>query len=86
MACGSLDAPMAGVPAQYQNRAACMTACAGFDKTHDYGSTAVGNSLACRLFHATNAAQVGLGPAVKLTHCPHTSATPTGPCAGPPAP
>lgn len=78
-ACGTLAAPIAGIPAQYQDAAACMTACAGFDKTHAYGTTAAGNSLACRLYHATNAA---VSATTAVTHCPHTAATPTGPCAG----
>jgi hypothetical protein len=82
-ACGTLAAPIAGIPAQYQDAAACMTACAGFDKTHAYGTTAAGNSLACRLYHATNAA---VSATTAVTHCPHTAATPTGPCAGVAAP
>ena len=79
-ACGTLDAPLIGIPAQYQNAAACMTACAGFSKTNLYSVTSRGDSLACRLYHATNAAITGNG----VTHCPHTAATPTTgtPCTG----
>ena len=80
--CGSLDAPIAGVPAQYQNAAACMTACGGFNKmkTLVAGATnSSGDSLACRIYHITNAA---ISAANAVTHCPHTAATPTGPCSG----
>jgi hypothetical protein len=87
-ACGSLDAPLPGNPRdangnplfQYLNMANCMTACAAFDKTHAYGTTAAGDSLACRLYHATNAA-IAVTPN-GVMHCSHTAANPTGPCAG----
>jgi hypothetical protein len=87
-ACGSLDAPLPGNPKdatgnplfQYQNMANCMTACAAFDKTHVYSTAAAGNSLACRLYHATNAA-IAVTPNGEM-HCSHTAANPTGPCAG----
>lgn len=62
----------AGGNGQYASAAACMTACAGFDKAHLYGLTASGDSLACRLYHATNAAITGNATA----HCPHTAAVP----------
>jgi hypothetical protein len=74
-ACGSLDTPIAGVPAQYQNAAACMTACGGgttgFNKSKTYVGvpTPTGDSLACRLYHVTNAA-ISMTNAV--AHCPHT--------------
>jgi hypothetical protein len=64
----------AGGNGQYASAAACMTACAGFDKTHLYGLTASGDSLACRLYHATNAAISGNA----TVHCPHTAAAPAG--------
>src|SRR5439155_3686266 len=61
--CGSLDAPITSVPAQYQNMAACMTACGGattgFNKSKPLVAGATnssGDSLACRLYHVTNAA------------------------------
>jgi hypothetical protein len=74
--------------AQYADMAACTQACAGFNKTNLYvlgGTPAApaGDSLACRLYHATNAA---ISAANATTHCPHTAATPTGPCAGTAAP
>jgi hypothetical protein len=84
-ACGLMGASATG---QYTDMAACVTACAGFDKTAaakyvvngGVSPTANpgGNSLACRLYHATNAAITGN----TVVHCPHTQATPTGPCAG----
>jgi hypothetical protein len=87
-ACGSLDAPLTGNPRdatgnplfQYRNLANCMTSCAAFDKTHDYGMTATGNSLACRLYNAISAA-IAVTPDA-ATYCPYTAAAPTGPCAG----
>ena len=82
--CGSLDAPIAGIPAQFKNLAACMTACGGadtgFDKKHLYtidgaktpAVPPAGDSLACRMYHLTNAAA---SAAAATTHCPHTGAT-----------
>lgn len=64
----------AGGNGQYADMAACMTACNGFDKTHLYTITSSGDSLACRLYHATNAAITGMATA----HCPHTAAVPAG--------
>jgi hypothetical protein len=91
--CGSIDTPLTGITPQYQNMNACMTACGTFDKTKLYtlnGNPASpsGNSLACRLYHATNAAywtKVGNVSNTAL-HCTHTAETPTGPCAGTAAP
>jgi len=86
--CGSLDAPISGVPAQYQNVAACMTACGNFNKSKPLvaGTTnSPGDSLACRIYHLTNAA---ISTANATTHCPHTQMTTTAPnpCAGTPMP
>jgi hypothetical protein len=74
--CGSLDAPLTGIPAQYQNMAACMTACGGattgFNKSKPLVAGATnssGDSLACRLYHLTNAA---ISASNATTHCPHT--------------
>jgi hypothetical protein len=64
----------AGGNGQYADMNACMTACGGFEKTHLYAITASGDSLACRLYHATNAAISGNATA----HCPHTAAAPAG--------
>lgn len=65
----------AGGNGQYASMAACMTACAAFpNATHAYGVTAKGDSLACRLYHATNAAEAGNA----MVHCPHTGPSPAG--------
>jgi hypothetical protein len=46
-----------------------MTTCAGFATTPAYSDAVKsGNSLSCRIYHATAAS---LAPAV---HCPHTAA------------
>jgi hypothetical protein len=82
-ACGSKDAPLTGITAQYQNMAACMTACSGFDKTKAYSTSASGDSLACRLYHVTNASVSSM---TAMTHCAHTGPSPLpagNPCAAP---
>ena len=69
--CGSIDAPITGAPAQYQNLAACQTACGNFNKSKPLVAGATnssGDSLACRLYHTTNAAITGNA----TLHCPHT--------------
>lgn len=84
-----------GANSQYASMTACLTACngdgtathPGFDKTHLYTvdatmtppKTPSGNSLACRIYHTTNAS---LDAAHATQHCPHTQETPNGPCAG----
>ncbi len=90
-ACGSLEAPLPNDPRdstgnpiyQYRNMASCIAACDGFDKTHAYSTTAAGDSLACRLYYATNAS-ASVGDAVM--NCPSTAATAKGSCAGTPMP
>jgi hypothetical protein len=90
-ACGSLDAPLPGNPKdasgnpliQYRDMADCLTVCAGFDRTHPYRLTSAGNSLACRLLHATRAV-LDLDNA--KTECRYTGMVPLGPCAGMPTP
>jgi hypothetical protein len=91
-ACGSLDVPLPGNPRddtnnplfQYQNIDNSVSSCATFNKTHAYATTATGDSLACRLYHATNAAFAI--PPNGAMHCSHTAANPTAPCAGAAAP
>ncbi len=61
----------------------CLTVCAGYDKTHPYRTTSAGDSLACRLRHATSA---GLGLDDAKVACRYTGMTPTGPCDGTPTP
>ena len=102
--CGSMDAPImlggTAITPQYKNQAACEAVCkngdatatppiTAFDKTHLYGPTAAGNSLACRFNHWTNAASnAAVTPptaqsiAGTQTHCNHTAPQPTGPCSG----
>jgi hypothetical protein len=87
-ACGSLDAPLPGNPRdatgnplfQYLNMTNCVMSCATFDKTHEYSTMAAGNSLACRLLHATSAA-IAVTPN-GASDCSYTAADPTGPCSG----
>jgi hypothetical protein len=86
--CGSSDAPITGVtpvaPAvPYKNLGDCMSKCAGFATTTAYSTAATsGNTLACRLFHLTNAANyaaMGMNTTAQ-NHCGHSLATPTGQC------
>ncbi len=78
----------AGTTGQYASMQACTDACANFDKTHAFtvdtttfpSATPRGDSLACRLYHTTNALITGNA----AMHCPHTKAlTESGnPCFG----
>jgi hypothetical protein len=57
---------MAACPDKWADAAACMAACAMFDDAETYDATDVsGNTLACRLYHATAAS---VDP---VTHCGH---------------
>jgi hypothetical protein len=62
-----------GTNAQYGgDMSQCMTACANYATMPPYSSTVTnGNSFACRLYHATQAAADPAG------HCGHTAATST---------
>jgi len=64
---------VAACPAQYPSMGDCWSACTAFSPGPLYASGVTsGNTLSCRLAHATMAA---LDPA---THCPHTApASPT---------
>jgi hypothetical protein len=69
----------------YADQAACETACAGFAKAPAYSAPAAnGNTMACKLFHLTNAAlyknQAVPDPALHNTHCGHTLTPATGVC------
>jgi hypothetical protein len=91
--CGTLDAPNAnitvpagscGSPAGtntncfYQNEADCVTKCNAFVKTPLYSAaTTSGATLACRLYHITNAA---VSDTAAGTHCQHTGPAPTAAC------
>jgi hypothetical protein len=86
-ACGSIEAPLPGDPKdaagnplfQYRNQERCVSACDGFDKTHPYSTTAVGDSLACRLYRAVKAAT---SPANATTYCFSTGFNANDDCAG----
>jgi hypothetical protein len=81
--CGTDAAPVTGVTNRYTTLAACMTACAGFDKTTPYSATAPnGNTLACRINHLTNAAANAAPATVAAwnTHCGHTLSPATAVC------
>ncbi len=88
-ACGSLQMPLPGDPKdatnnslfQYQNMADCVQACAGLDKTHAYSPSARGNSLACRLYQATQAV-ISVMPNGVMSCADTASTPPTGRCAG----
>lgn len=91
-ACGSLDVPLPGNPTdatnnplwQYRNMGDCMQSCANYDKTHAYSTSAMGNSLACRLLQATSAA-ISVTPNGKM-YCAYTADFARGPCVGTPSP
>ena len=69
--CSLVLSECTGANAQYGgDMGQCMTACGAFATTPAYSSsTTSGNSVACRLYHATAAS---LNPG---THCAHTAAT-----------
>jgi hypothetical protein len=88
--CGTKDAPNPNVTpggncggaaptdCLYQNEADCVTKCNLFTKTPLYSATTTsGNTLACRLYHITNAA---VSDAAAVTHCQHTAPTPVAAC------
>lgn len=80
-ACGSIEAPLSGDPTdatgnhlfQYRNQERCVSACAGYDKTHAYSTTAMGNTLACRLYRAVKAAT---SPENARLYCAATGSNP----------
>jgi len=88
MACGTEMDPLPGMPLdgnnnplyQYQDMADCMFWCGKFDKTHVYSTTAVGDSLACRMLHATEAS-IAVKPD-GATHCYETSPFSERVCSG----
>jgi hypothetical protein len=65
-----------GANKQFDNRAACDTACAAYPATGQTGATG-GDTVQCRIYHVTVA---GESAANATTHCPHTGVTPTGFC------
>ena len=54
-------------PAQYPT-GACTTLCPTYAATPTYTDPATGNTLSCRIYHATNAAA---GSAAAAIHCAH---------------
>lgn len=72
MACGTTTS--AATTGQYPDMGTCINDCQGFkNSTHKYGITSAGDSLACRLYHATNAAISGNAG----VHCKHTGPAPS---------
>jgi hypothetical protein len=59
----------------YADMGACMTACGGYSMTTPYVANATGGNFACRLYHATAAANA---PGTHCSHTASTSATCTG--------
>jgi hypothetical protein len=85
--CGTDAAPITGVTNRYASVDACKTACGTFSKVVQYTLPVPNaNTMACRVFHLTNAALYKAEPNVGMqnTHCGHTLATPTGVCVTPP--
>ncbi|HET9625210.1 MAG TPA: hypothetical protein VFP84_27770 [Kofleriaceae bacterium] len=86
--CGSLDQPLAGDPKgasgnslyQYVNQANCVQNCDTLNKNNLYSPTSKGDSYACRLLQATNAA-ISVIPNAKM-FCSSTGVDPTDPCTG----
>ncbi len=66
---------VAECPAQYPDAATCAATCMGFAAAPPYTAMVTGgNSLSCRIYHATAAA---MDP---TTHCPHTAMDGGGVC------
>jgi len=80
--CTLVQGTCTGANAAYADMATCMTACAAFPTTAKYtvdtttfpSTNPTGNTLACRLYHETNAA---VSAAAATTHCPHTKVAST---------
>jgi hypothetical protein len=80
--CGTDAAPVTGVTNRYTTNAACLTACANFDKTVQFNSsTTTGPTFACRVFHLENVAiyTAMAMPNLVNAHCGHTLAVGTDP-------
>ena len=60
----------------YPDLATCMTACAKIP-AGGMPNAAGGNTVQCRIYHLGVAGTDGTSA---MTHCPHGSSTPTGPC------
>jgi hypothetical protein len=67
-------------PDVWQDEAACKAELSGVDATAPFSTAATsGDTLACRLYHLTAAAE---SDAAAMTHCAHVQAT-SAPCAAP---
>src|SRR4051812_10348121 len=65
---------------QYASMQDCVTKCAAFPNPNNlYSPASKGDSLACRLYHVTNALT---SPANAVIHCPHTANAPANPTGG----
>jgi hypothetical protein len=70
--CGTTAAPITGVTPQYADNADCLAKCGAFpNKTANFSVGAKGDSLACRLYHVTNAAAL-TDPVMITAHCGHS--------------
>ncbi len=69
--------PQAAADKQYASNAECLTACAAF--TPGTPGATTGNTLACRIYHATVAGSAPQ-PGNADTHCAHAGKTPTAAC------
>lgn len=69
--CQLVTTACTGAYRQYDDTANCLDTCGKFAMTSAYAINATGNTLACRLYHATLAAANPSG------HCSHTAAAST---------
>lgn len=74
--CDSIIAACTGTNNQYLDKATCVSMCAGIPNDAGAGATS-GDSLACRMYHLSVAAQSSTNAA---THCPHAGAYGYGVC------
>lgn len=74
--CDLALAACTGANQLFADRATCLTGCAGLATTGAPNATA-GDTVQCRIYHLGVASS---SAANAVTHCPHGSVTPTGPC------
>ena len=74
---GYCNLAMGACPSLYADLATCQTTCAGFEDVEPFTSQLSGNTLQCRLYHASVAAG-------DKTHCDHIGTSPSpGTCTDP---
>jgi hypothetical protein len=73
--CDNIITACATTNNQYKDKATCMSMCANFPNDAGAGATS-GDSLACRMYHLSVAAQAGQA----ATHCPHAGPYGYGQC------